>query len=316
MYFPYLYGRRSELLALRSASANYFSSGVVVPVIEPVVTKWNDLARCLEDLGKNGHQAVVVMNPYQGELKAGAGAEWRKEVNAVLTKYPSLLPGCLCRKGVTSATIQNFFKKYDNRQVALLYMGSSLTDSEVKSFAAAPHVQYHISLQGKITEAHSILLPKAKSVHILDNFNKQLRNADYSGQEYFSDRHKGFAKKGVGFGDYTVIGSELNLGGGPAGAIAIHATYKNEDNDDIWVEHFVSDETDVNVGTAEEKYLDAVAKLTAAHPPREHEFGLNPALEAYFEDNLAGHFPGLGKNKERQIHHHIALMHDVLTGDV
>lgn len=316
MYFPYLYGRQSELLAVKSAAANYFSSGVVVPVIEPVVTKSATLVRCLDDLGKSGHQAVVVMNPYQGELKGGAGTEWRREVNAVLTKYPSLLPGCLCRQGVTSATVQAFFKKYANRKVALLYLNSSLSDSEMTVFVTASTVQYHISLQGRITAAQRKLLPKTKAVHILDNFNKQPRNADYSGTEHFSDQHKGFAAESVGFGDYTVIGSDLSLGGGPAGAVAIHTTYKNEDNDNIWVEHFVSDETDVNVGTAAEKYLDAIAKLAAAHPPREHEFGLNPALEAYFEDNLAGHFPGLAKNKERQIHHHIALMHDVLTEEL
>jgi hypothetical protein len=316
MYLPYLYGRQSELLALRSAATQYFSSGVVVPVIEPVVAKFNAVARCLEELGKNEHQAVVIMNPYQGELKGGAGAQWKKEIDTVLAKFPSLLPGFLCRQETTAANAQTFLKKYAGRDVALLYLNSGLSDTDMKTYAATPNVRYHICLQGRMTAAHRKLLPKSKAVNILDNFNKQPRNADYSGVEHFTDSHKDFTDSGIGFGDYTVIGSEMLLGGGPPGAVAIHATYKNADNDDIWVEHFVSDETDVAAGTAESKYLEAVAKLANEHPPREHEFGLNPALEAYFADHLSGHFPGLGKNKERQIHHHIALMHDVLTEEI
>jgi hypothetical protein len=313
MYFPYLYGRQSELLALKSASTPYFSSGVVVPIIEPAVTKSGALIRCLEDLGKKGNEVVVVMNPYQGEFKDGVGAQWKKEVEAVVKEHSSLLPGFLCRKGGTAANVQAFLKKYRSRDVALLYLNSGLSDDDMKDHVGAPNVRYHVCMNGKMTVSHRKLLPKDKAVHVGDHFNKQPRNADYSGQEHFCDSHKDFEDHGVGFGDFTVIGSELNLGGGPAGAVAIHATYKNEDNDDIWVEHFVSDETDVKVGTTEDKYLDAVAKLAAAHPPRGHEFGMNPALNAYLTDNISGHFPGLGKSKERQIHHHIALMHDVLT---
>lgn len=316
MYFPYLYGRQSELLALRSASQQYFSSGVVVPVIEPVVAKSNAVVRCLEELGKAEHQAVIVMNPFQGELKGGAGAQWKKDIDAVLAKYPSLMPGLLCRQSVTTTNIQAFLKKYAKRDVALLYLNCSVPDAELKVIAGTTNVRYHICLQGKVTAAHRKLLPKSKAVHIFDNFNKQVRNADYEGSEHFTDHHKEFADIGIGFGDYTVTGSEMLLGGGPPGAVAIHATYKNEDNDNIWVEHFVSDETDVAVGTAESKYLEAVAKFANKHPPREHEFGMNPALEAYFSDHDTGHFPGLGKNKERQIHHHIALMHDVLTEEI
>lgn len=315
MYFPYLYGRQSELLALRS-SKPYYASGMVVPVIEPVITKPDGVLRCLEALGKDEHQVVVVMNPFQGEFKGVSSVAWRNEIDPVLAKYPSLLPGYLCRQGVTAANVQAFMKRYGTRDMAFLYLNSSLTDAEMKAHVTAANIKYHISLQGKMTAAQRKMLPKPKTVHILDNFNKQARNADYSGIEHFTDSHKDFGKAGIGFGDYTVIGSEIILGGGKPGAVAIHATYKNASNNDIWVEHFVSDETDIRVGTAESKYLEAVAKLADEHPSREHEFGINPALDAYLADNRIGHFPGLGKNKERQIHHHIALMHDVLTEEL
>lgn len=316
MYFPYLYGRQSELLALRSASKQYFSSCKVVPVIEPVVLKSAPVVRCLEVLGKNEQQAIVITNPYQGELKVGAGAQWEKDINAVLNECPSLIPGFHCRSGISSLSVQAFLKQYAPRDVALIYLNSGFTDEDMKLLAAAPNVRYHVSLQGKMTASHRKMLPKVKAVHIVDHFNKQARNADYSGSEHFTDIHKTFSGTDAGFGDYTVVGSEMQLGGGPPGAVAIHVTYKNADNDDIWVEHFVSDETDVTVGSAESKYLEAVAKLFGEHEGREHEFGFNPAIADYFDNHKNGHFPGLGKNKERQIHHHIALMHDVLVGEL
>lgn len=316
MYFPYVFGRQSELLALRSASNKYLSSGQVVPVIEPVVIKPNAIVKCLEGLGKNAQQAVVITNPYQGEFKGRPEAPWQKEIDGILAKQVSVVPGFQCRPGVSLATIQAFLKKYSERNVALLYLNAGLSDVEMQSLVASQNVCYHISLQGKMTASHRKMLPKPKAVDIVDHFNKQSRNADYAGFEHFTDTHKNFGVTGTGFGDYTVIGSEIQLGGGPPGAVAIHASYRDATSGDIWVEHFVSDETDVMAGSPASKYLEAVSKLAGVGSSRKHEFGVNDALDAYFSDDLTGHYPGLGKNKERQIHHHIAVMHDVLAGKI
>ena len=181
------------------------------------------------------------------------------------------------------------------------------------AIALAPNVLFHIVIQGRITANHLALLSTNKLVHVTDSFNKQQRNADYSGTEHFTDRHKTFAENAVGFGDYTVIGSELQTGGGPPGAVAIHITYLHPANGDLWVEHFVSDEIDRDQGDPGSKFLQAVSKFGAVHPLRGTEFGTNPALGAYIGDLTTSHFPGLAKNKERQILHHIARVHDLLV---
>jgi hypothetical protein len=314
MYFPYVYGRGSELLALRNSCKTYFSDRTVIPVIEPVNLNPDRLARCLEDLGKENCHAVVILNPYQGELTNDVDKKtWFEKIHALLLKHPSLIPAFQCRSNIPLATINSFIQFYPNRAVALLYLNSGLNDSDMKILSGIKNIRFHISLQRKMTAAHMKLLPRSKSVHIVDYFSKQLRNADYSGQETFADAHKNFKDSGIGFGDYTVIGSAMQLGGGPPGAVAIHMTYKKPENAEIWIEHFVSDETDINLGSVGGKYLEALAKLVGSHRVRRNEFGDNEAIDAFLADHAIGHYPGLGKNKERQIHHHIALMHRVLN---
>lgn len=315
MYFPYVYGRASELLAIRSSSKNYMASGLVIPIVEPVVAKPGALIKAIGELGHRKHRAVIITNPSQGELRSGPPPTWGAGVDAALIAHPSIIPGYLCRPGVTYSSIQAFLAKYTHREVALLYLNSGLSDATIQALAKVPNVTFHITLQGKVPGSHLGLLPHAKTVHIFDHFNKQRRNADYFGEEHFTDRHKSFSHHGAGFGDYTITGADVQLGGGPPGAVAVHITYKSGIDGNLWVQHFVSDDTDIDVGTTEGKFLQAVAKFAAEYHGRKAEFGTNAAINDYLQNHHSSHYPGLSKNKERQIHHHIARVHDfLLTG--
>jgi hypothetical protein len=315
MYFPYVFGRASELLAIRSSSKNYLSSGLVIPVVEPIVAKPAALIKSIEEIGQREQKAIIITNPSQGELKGGPTPAWAVDVDAALSTNPTIIPGFLCRPGVTHSAVLAFLAKYSHREVALLYLNSGLSDAVVHALALAPNVSYHIALQGKVPSSQLALLPHAKTVHIFDHFNKQPRNADYCGEEYFNDRHRSFNDYGTGFGDYTITGSEVQLGGGPPGAVAVHITYKNVTDGNLWLQHFVSDDTDIGVGTTEGKFLQAVSKFAAEYHTRSVEFGANAAINDYLQNYNDSHYPGLGKNKERQIQHHIARVHDfLLTG--
>ncbi len=316
MYFPYVFGRQSELLALRGANKSYVASGRIVPIIEPVAVKPDAVVRCLTQLGETAAKAILIVNPTQGEFKESIPKNWKTEVDAVLAKHNSLIPAFKCGPQTTLAAVSSFISSHPGRSVALMYHSPALSDAEIHSLAKNPSVAFHVTLQGKTTAAQRALLPKAKAVDIFDRFNKQERNADYSGKEPFSDHHRTYKSVGVGFGDYTVTGSDFSPGGGKPAAIAIHATYKNPNDQNVWVEHFVSDDTNLNTGSAESKYHEAVAKLVPTTARRKVEFGTNSALEAYAIDHRTGSYPGLGKNKERQIFHHIALMHDLLHGKI
>lgn len=314
MYFPFVYGRRSEFLALRAMLDDRRSLEALVPVIEPVKRNSSDLARCIKEFGKAGQTLAVILNPDKHELKPKDEAKaWLNEILKVVDEHDSILPTFRCVSTTTLARVFPFLKRFAGRKVALAYSSPALTDAELKTLADDANVRFHIVLNEKMAVAQQMLLPPAKRVDIRDYFNKLDRNSDYDGAELFTDRHKTFKPSWVGFGDYAAIGSAFMPGGGKPAAVAIHAVYKHKSND-VWIEHFVSDDTDKDVGSTDDKFLQAARKLVKAAKTRPKEFGTNFALDGYAKHVAGSHFPGLGTNKVLQIEHHICLMLDLLDG--
>jgi hypothetical protein len=319
MYSPYLHARQSELLALRAVLREGGDLSGLIPVLEPVFNDSSGLLRCMAAFDKAAQPIVVLTNPYKHEFKgvratSASAKTFHAELSKVLKSQPSAIPAYRVDTTTTYQDTGAFLKAHPSSPVALIYESPSLRDSEVDRLAKDPHVAYHIVLGSRIAESQLRLLPKAKLVETIDGFNRLARNADYSGKEIFSDRHKSIGRSIAAVGDYAVIGSSLELGGGKPGAVAIHLTYKQPQSSAIWIEHFVSDETDRDVGNAESKFLDAAAKSVRAAKGRRAEFGRNFALDEYARHVSAKTFPGLPKNKEHQIHHHIRLMLDITQG--
>lgn len=196
----------------------------------------------------------------------------------------------------------------------MVYAKPALQDADVRSLAGIGRIKFHIAMHGEVTASQRDALPTTKLVEIRDNFKKQARNADYGAPELFTDQHKTFSSCGVGFGDYAAIGSAFQASGSTPYAVAIHAAYKHPDTQDIWVEHFVSDDKDKDVGDVASKYLQAAQKLVHAARKRPREFGSNPAIDAYRKYVSGSYYPGLAKNKEHQVGHHLCFMLDVLNG--
>jgi hypothetical protein len=312
MYFPYLFGRRFELLALRGASDEFPLARTVVPVIEPVKHDPGDLRRCLHTLGSAGVRVVVISNPHQGDFRDSNPARFRASLAQGFAQHGSLLPGLLCDQRIRMADVNGFLESHPNRDVALLYCGPQLATSELRDATAEPRVRFHIGLRDQMAANLRALLPRGKAIDIRDRFNALARNADYAGSEYFSDSHQNFHEHSIGYGDYSVIGSVYHEGGGPAHAVAIHAIFKQIGTEQVWVEHFVSDDVDPDVGSVDEKFHQAAAKLMRAASRRRAEFGQDSALAAYASNVHANHYPGLGENKRREIHHHIAINHSII----
>jgi hypothetical protein len=315
MYFPYLFGRGSELLALRDVSDELPLSTTVVPILEPVKENTGDLKRCLNKLGSDGVRTVVVMNPREGDFRGIDLRKFRADLADLFAKYECLLPGFLFGPRNHMREVSAFCSQYPNKNLALLYRGPQLTDSELRAVIAEQRVIFHINRHDGLDPTQRALLPKGKAVDILDAFNVLDRNADYVGREFFTDSHLSFRPNAVGYGDYSIVGPIYHPGGGPAAAVAIHATFKNRRTGHIWVEHFVSDDVDLDVGSVGEKFHQAADKFVKAAVARKVEFGTNKALVAYASDVQNNHFPGLGVSKRRQIHHHIALNHKILQNE-
>ncbi|WP_174921550.1 sce7725 family protein [Burkholderia metallica] len=315
LYFPYLYARQSEIRALRSLRGNQPLRNVVIPVLEPVNHAHAELQRLLNDFGVANDNLIVVTNPYQHEFHGRGLDGWIEPIEETIDAHRSLIPGLLCSQATTAEQIRDFLTQHRERDIALLYLNARLSDAQVQRLAERANIRFHINLHERMSAAHRAMLPREKVVDVRDDFQRKARNADYVGIEFFTDRHLNYQQVAVGFGDYTVLGATFEAGGGPAAAVAIHGTFK-ERGGDVWVEHFVSDDVELNVGTVGEKFLQATGKLVARARQFPRKFGNDQALQDYADDVAAQHYPGLGKSKERQIYHHVALMHQLLTGQL
>jgi len=149
-------------------------------------------------------------------------------------------------------------------------------------------------------------LGASRVIEINNRFPSQRINADYSGTEWFSRDHLDFAATGYpGFSDYTVLeGKPAKKGGGAPGAVAIHLAFQATDNS-LWIEHFVSDETDQNVGNVASKLLESITHVARVINDDPDKFDLSPALEAYLHLLTNSLSSSLGNNKKLEIKHHL-----------
>jgi len=96
--------------------------------------------------------------------------------------------------------------------------------------------------------------------------------------------------------------------GGPAYAVAIHYTYVNsEDNDNLWMKHFVSDEQDSPKNPAG-KFMQALNKCIAFLSQNDPKCNICNGCKELISCHNRQHFPGLGTVKKLSLKHHIELI--------
>ncbi|WNL45793.1 sce7725 family protein [Dyella sp. BiH032] len=315
MYSPYLYARQSELLALRSLLSEGKDLSKLLPIIEPVVTKTSGIVRCIDLFAQKSRPIIIVVNPDKHEFKVDPRGEKLGKFTSDCTNLFSSAKAIPAYK-VSSSTSRNdidaFLRLYKSSGPCLIYESPSLSDSYLGRLASDEDIRYHILINNRISSGQAAILPSKKLIDVRDYFNKQDRNADYGAPEFFTSHHNNIGQDFASYGDFTIIGDALEIGGGKPAAVAIHLTYKRRGRSELWVEHFVSDDIDRNTGTAASKFLEAVDKGVAEFTRRRPEFGNDFALSEYERHQRNRSFPQLGKNKELQIHHHIRLVLDAI----
>lgn len=269
----------------------------------------------MEPFGKKNQQLIVIINPSLNEFSKSVESQrkFRSDIDDLFLNHPSLIPALEISSSTTTKTLDSFFQKYKSRFKALVHNNSSLSHAEIGKYTGPEDTLFNITINNRITAAQQASFPIKTLIHINDDFNKLSRNADYQGRELFTDRYNLVDNDAAAFGDYTITGRKFEVGGGAPGAVAIHAIFKHPTSRDIWIEHFVSDEVDRNAGSPESKFLEAAKKLVKQVRDRPLEFGWNSALSDYEKNVNSNTWPGLGKNKEYQIRHHISLMLDILN---
>lgn len=300
MYVPYLYGLSGELLALRDLAA-VPKVGNVLPVIEPVNANPDGLIRALTTLQAAAAPVSVIVNPTQRDFSVpSATPPWLASLRPSLS-LDAVRPAFLVDSGVTLSDVNAFIAAFPSEPlVVVIRTGVPSASDLAHSFSSR---EVLVVVHHSVNEAAYVAsFGIDRVIPLTDSFIGQARNADYAGSDWFTSDHASFIAAGrPGFGDYTVLGtSPSRPGGGPPGAVVIHASYLHTDGN-IWVRHFVSDTTERNEGSAGEKLMEAMNKLRAERAI----FLDSPGMIQYDTQYTTNSPTSLGTNKRQQISHHI-----------
>lgn len=304
MYFPFMRGKKFELMALRELSTSIVENEIIMPIVEPVCCSLDDIGRAKKMFQKAKMPYILIFNPQVGKLHARRTdlKNFQNSFDELLT--PEAVPAFIMKE-TPDFPIGLTLKYRDQVQIAFIHHGEYPHPSSINLDDA-----FQIFIDGETSETYQASYNRGHKIIIKDGFRKKDKNADYSPEtQFFSDIQLNYLDKGYsGFGDYLTVGKGYSDSGGLAHAVTIHLTILEKDLK-VKIKHFVSDSTTLGDGDAESKYFEALKKLV--------DFGKNNTSVNFtsgFSDFLNSHnnkhFPGLGKAKGLSMRHHLELMQE------
>lgn len=305
MYAPYLYGRRGELTAIRRMATLLGTPQQIFPLVEPVVQDAAPLKGALGDLEAAGAALYLVVNPHRGKLtNVTHQQQWAGAFSESIAKPDLVRPVLLETAVTTPADVEAFVSGYTGRKIALALTSNRLApDAVAAAISGADAVIFLLPSANPVP--YSMSTVASSLILVRDNFQPEARNADYAGEQPLATNHLDYVTSGQpGFSDYTILSSQLSFTGGRAGAVAIHLTYKVDDSS-FWIQHFVSDETDQNVGNNSTKLLEAITHLAEQIQATPDRFAQSTAIANYQHQLITGSATNLEGNKRLQIMHHL-----------
>ena len=311
MYHPYFRGKQYELLTIRE-SAPLLQAAGFCPVIEPVRETLGGLQKALKAVVDVGGNAIVVVNPYHGDL-SGAGESLSNLLRDEFLGMSGISAGILLRQDTSTQEAMECYQSHSGHAPAFVHAGFAEAKQLSAQLGEPSTDQCHVFLDqfcGKLYQRH---FKGARRVLIKDGFARK-RNRDYDPIEPFFDLHATFPDEGMdGFGDFLIVGDDYSESGGPAYAIAIHLTFIDPDQDDaMQTYHFVSERKDTPKDPAG-KFAEALEKMMETLNATNSKILDTKAVNEFRDLHERGHFPGLGYVKKLSMSHHIETFADYFS---
>lgn len=304
MYYPYLFARQEELLAVKECINVITGRNNVIPILEPVSDN-PALRKHLPLFVKATIPFVFIVNPVVGELVKDKDAIIGEMVDSIRPDSNAILGFNVTGK-TSHEDARKFLDNHPRHKACMVHQDMHNTPAAISDL---DRFNLHIFKDNAANDRY-IQKFKGERVWMRDCFPKKLRNADYADNPhvYFGNLHSIYRAEGFnGFGDYTIIGPTYHVSHGAAHAVALHLTHESQENPEVWVNHFVSDRTTGNADTAG-KFHEALSKLVRYVNLNSNEFDFSSACAKYLDLHRRQHFPGLGMAKRLSIIHHIELM--------
>ena len=304
MYFPYFRGRQYELLALKELAADDLLGKSVIPIIEPIKLT-TTFATTLKVFNDKQQPVAIICNPSVGELISKPdlvetlfthhfdnssctipSVLFEKNAKDILQKTKDMLQNTLdtiLSKGISK---ENLLTIIHNRDLLDVYSANFCNTSP--KYTLCPDERY---IRREVNQNNRVLF--------VDRFTKQIKNADYPEDDFFSDDHLSFQdEEYVGFGDYSIVGKDYVDKGSLPYAVAIHVVYFSDNDDTLRVRHFISDSNEDRSDVAG-KYHEAVTKLARWYRTGQQR-QLTTALSIFLDHADKGYYPGLPTIKNCQ----------------
>jgi hypothetical protein len=311
MYFPYLRCKQFELLALNEMSSIIGQSKAVSPILEPVKKSTNSFVRTLENLKNNEVNFTIIINPIYGEFVSNTSGIISM-INQNLSNYNNFQIGIIINQFTNLDFITSQLSQIEPDRSLTLIHKERVNDIEALSqWVNNYNLKYNLYSENFPVRRYRDIITAGTKVLLDDKFKPQVKNADYlnAPDEFFSDDHLYYEEDGyVGFGDFLTIGDDYAETGWLPYAIAIHLTYK-KNNDTIWIRHFVSNSNSDTTDVAG-KFGEALDKLVGFL--NEQDINTKAANEFRALHNTQ-HYPGLGSLKKLSIMNQIEIINNYLN---
>lgn len=306
MYYPYFRGKQYELVTIRE-TAEMLSDANFVPVIEPVKESVNSLRKALDAMTEAEGHAVLILNPQYGDHSQDHNALDELFENQ-LRDSNNVSAGFILSEDTQLDQAIGFCQRFDGRPISLIHAGFSAARGLVEHVGDRINEFTHIFLDDSTGKLYRRHFKDARRILLRDGFERRT-NREHPPVEFFSDLHITFEDESMdGFGDFLIVGDDYSESGGPAYAIAIHLTFISPEQDDaMWIHHFISDRTDTPTDPAG-KFAEALEKLVLEVERPDSPILRSDAVEEFISLRNKGHFPGLGYVKKLSMKHHIETL--------
>ncbi|PXA72936.1 sce7725 family protein [Vibrio sp. 11986-1-5] len=309
MYFPFMRGKQFELAALREVAPR-LNPAKVRPIIEPINDKIDLLCATVEVLNKHHVIPHIIVNPQVGDLASDSPDHLNIEISA---RGVSFIP-CVRLNNQNVIYAQTLLQQlnHDDVKFSLYFEEDIQTNITAHTSKAVANIIQNLN---RYSHHFSNSLPA--SVIVGSSFPAKPRNADYSRTpQFFSDAHVTYKKpliqNQIGFGDFLTIDDSWSTSGGPAFVIALHITYIDESNSNMYVKHCLSTKNPNDQSDPAGKFKEALKELIdfANMTPSLNQNTLG--FQEYLKIHKNGTYHGLGVPKKLSMMHHIETLNDYL----
>lgn len=311
MYYPYLRAKQYELKALKEFSVQHQGQTSIIPILEPVKQQSSALKVALDEMLDNRMKFALILNPKDGDFKhPTVHFDAWLDNEKLKIHNDGWIPAFIYSRHYADE-ITSLVGKYNLSNAMIIFRTCiDVDDTDAWNIINNPAFGYVVNSFGSAISRRLRRQLKDTGRRIIrldDCFRSKLRNADYADEEdeFFTEEPFFYETEEQldGYSDYTSLPSNYVEGGMLPYALAIHLTYKRNE-EQLYVHHFVSDSNETN-SNIRGKFREAARKVAPFFKDRKQTDAVQELIARADESDG---YPGLGYLKKLSVKNHLELI--------